>query len=37
MERNIIDDPHCSYGAIETPNHFQSECPKYTLQRGIQS
>ena len=33
--KNIIDDPHCSCGAIETTNHFLTECPNYTLQRGI--
>ena len=32
--KNIINDPHCSCGAIETSNHYLTECPNYTLQRG---
>ena len=32
--KNIINDPHCSCGAIETSNHYLTECLNYTLQRG---
>ena len=31
--KNIINDPHCSCGAIETPNHYLTECSNYALQR----
>ena len=31
--KNIINDPHCSCGAIETPNHYLTECPNYALLR----
>ena len=33
--KNIINDPHCSCGEIETPNHYLTECPNYSLQRGL--
>ena len=32
--KNIINDPHCSCGAIETSNHYLTECPNYTLHHG---
>ena len=33
--KNIIDDPHCSCGAIETAKHYFIECPNYNVQRAI--
>ena len=35
FRKNIIDHPHCSCGAIETSNHFLTECANYGDQRQL--
>ena len=33
--KNIIDNPNCLCGEIESTYHYLFKCPKYTRQRNI--
>ncbi len=34
-EMHILDDPHCSCGAIESSEHYFLECPLFINSRNI--
>jgi hypothetical protein len=33
FRKNIINSPHCTCGAIETPTHYLLNCPHYNIPR----
>ncbi|MCG8048840.1 MAG: reverse transcriptase domain-containing protein [Candidatus Thiodiazotropha endolucinida] len=35
FSKNIIDDPHCICGAIETTKHFFLECQRFDIERIV--
>jgi hypothetical protein len=33
FRKNIVNSPHCTCGAIETPTHYLFNCPHYNIPR----
>ena len=33
FRKNIVNSPHCTCGAIETPTHYLLNCPHYNIPR----
>jgi hypothetical protein len=33
FRKNIVNSPHCTCGAIETPTHYHLNCPHYNIPR----